>query len=306
MSELIITRGLPASGKTTWSRQLVDSRPAGSVVRLNRDDLRAMALPSGYTQPEYRAEKLITQIQHSQITALLADGVDVIVDDTNLRARGVRTLAEFAVRAGAEWRCVDEFLDVPVEECIARDAARPAQVGEEVIRRLWRKYFAGGNKLTTPVLEKPVMGRPYTPPLHGVPAILCDIDGTVALHGDRNPYDTSRYHEDQPNTPVIEAVRRERDAGLEIVFCSGRSAAFFDITAKWILDNVFPERETGFSLHMRKVGDVRNDAIVKNELFDEHIRDRYDVRRIYDDRDRVVAMWRSLGLTVLQCADGNF
>jgi hypothetical protein len=57
---------------------------------------------------------------------------------------------------------------------------------------------------------------------------------------------------------------------------------------------------------MRPAGDMRKDAIVKRELFDRHVRDRYDVTCILDDRSQVVDMWRSLGLTCLQVAPGEF
>lgn len=306
MTELFITRGLPASGKTTWARQQVDSRPAGQVVRINRDDLRSMMLPTDYARPDYRPETLITKIQHGPITALLADGVDVIVDDTNLRSRAVRTLAEFAVRAGADWHLVDQFLEVPVEECIRRDAARNRPVGEAVIRAMWRKYFTGGSKLATPALDGPVSGRSYTPPTNSDTAVIFDIDGTVALHGSRNPYDTSRYHEDTPNRPIVSLVHLEHWNGNNIVFCSGRSEAFRDVTEQWIEKHVISRQKAEWQLFMRPVGDARNDAIVKLELFDRHIRDVYDVRRVYDDRDRVIDAWRSIGLTVLQVAPGNF
>lgn len=51
---------------------------------------------------------------------------------------------------------------------------------------------------------------------------------------------------------------------------------------------------------------MRKDSIAKHELFDEHIRDRYRIAFVLDDRDQVVKMWRSLGLTVFQVADGTF
>ena len=59
-------------------------------------------------------------------------------------------------------------------------------------------------------------------------------------------------------------------------------------------------------LFMRASGDTRKDEIVKLELFDAHVRGKYDVRLVLDDRDRVVRMWRSIGLTCLQVADGEF
>lgn len=57
---------------------------------------------------------------------------------------------------------------------------------------------------------------------------------------------------------------------------------------------------------MRPAGDHRRDAIVKRELFDLHIRHQYRVTHVLDDRTQVVQMWRALGLTCLQVADGDF
>ena len=57
---------------------------------------------------------------------------------------------------------------------------------------------------------------------------------------------------------------------------------------------------------MRKSGDNRSDAIVKREIYETHIKDRYQVDYVLDDRYSVVRMWRELRLTVLQVAEGNF
>jgi hypothetical protein len=46
--------------------------------------------------------------------------------------------------------------------------------------------------------------------------------------------------------------------------------------------------------------------VVKLEIFDREIRERYYVVGVFDDRNKVVSMWRSLGLTVYQVADGDF
>jgi hypothetical protein len=57
---------------------------------------------------------------------------------------------------------------------------------------------------------------------------------------------------------------------------------------------------------MRGQTDMRPDHAVKHELFNTHIRDAYDVRPAPDDRDRVVALWRSLGIVCLQVDNGDF
>jgi predicted kinase len=311
---LWICRGLPASGKTTWAREQIDACPPGEVVRLNRDDLRRSMLPTTYREPVFHAEEQVSKVQHGPIVALLRAGIGVIVDDTNLRTKNVRNLAMLAAQADASWSCVD-FLDVPLEECLRRDAARADSVGEEVIRRMFDKFLSGGRTLPVPVLDATVTGKPYIPVPGTPPAVIVDVDGTVALHGSRNPYDTSRYHEDTPNATVVEAIRNEDQSNV-ILFCSGRSEEFREVTEQWLAAHVAPPGDEdiftidhelgGWQLFMRPAGDTRNDAIVKLELFDQYIRDRYDVRRCYDDRDRVVSAYRSIGLTVLQVAPGNF
>ena len=57
---------------------------------------------------------------------------------------------------------------------------------------------------------------------------------------------------------------------------------------------------------MREEGDRRKDNIVKYEIFNKFIRDKYCVNYVLDDRNQVVEMWRKLGLRTLQVADGNF
>jgi hypothetical protein len=94
-------------------------------------------------------------------------------------------------------------------------------------------------------------------------------------------------------------------AGHFVLFCSGRSKAFDVVTVEWLGRHVLTD-DMAWDLFMRPAGDTRRDAIVKLELFDQHIRDHFDVRFVLDDRDRVVAAWRAIGLTVFQVAPGDF
>ncbi|MEE6257706.1 phosphatase domain-containing protein [Plantactinospora sonchi] len=299
MTRLIATRGLPASGKTTFARKL---QPA--VVRVNRDDLRRML--HGERLFTQWAEGQVTIVQRVQVEALLKAGIDVCVDDTNLRSRTLRDWAQLAARFGATFE-VHDFTDVPVDECVRRDTERPEQdrVGEEAIRRLHERYLAGRTlPLPVPTAEQGTPGTVYTPPTGDAPEIvLVDIDGTVALLGDRSPYDMSRVGVDLPNTAVIAAVKAMHAAGYGIVFCSGRDASARADTERWLAAHVGVPY---LALHMRAVGDARRDSLVKREIFDREIRDRYRVVGVFDDRMQVVRMWRALGLTVFQVAEGDF
>jgi predicted kinase len=297
MPTLPITRGLPGSGKTTWARQ------QGGHVRVNRDELRRM-LHGGPLHTGW-AEVQVTLAQRAEIGALLRAGLKVICDDTNLRGKVVRELAELGRLCGAEV-VVRDFTDVPVDVCVARDALRPDddRVGEEVIRGMWQRYLAG-RKLPLPLPDPgPVVASAHYEPPVGVPeAFLVDIDGTVAVMGGRSPYDESRVADDSPNEPVIRVVRALHAAGYRIVFCSGRTDACRADTATWLAEHVGVPYE---ALHMRAAGDQRKDSIVKAEIFEEHIRHAFRVVGVLDDRMQVVRMWRALGLTVLQVAEGDF
>lgn len=298
MTRLLITRGLPASGKTTFARKLQPQ-----VVRVNRDDLRRML--HGRRLFTQWAEGQITRAQRAAVEALLRAHTDVIVDDTNLRAKTVREWAELAARFHATFE-VHDFTDVPLEECLRRDAGRDEEdrVGEEGILRMHQRYLAGKNlPLPIPYVDPGNPGIVYDPDPELPPVMLVDIDGTVALMNGRSPYDWSRVGEDAPNPAVITAVRAMHAAGNAIVFCSGRDEECRAETQAWLDLYVDVPYE---GLFMRPAGDSRKDAIVKREIFDEEIRDRWRVIGVFDDRQQVVRMWRALGLTVFQVAEGDF
>ena len=317
MPTLTITRGLPGSGKTTWAKRHIETE-APRAARVNRDELRR-AMHGGLVGANW-AERQVTLAQQAAVEALLRAGVDVICDDTNLRARVVRDFADLAAACGADFE-VRDFTDVPLEVCVERDAARPEadRVGEDVVRGMWQRYLAG-HKLPLPLPDlgaaKPAARRDpgagaagggpqavYEPDGDLPEAVMVDIDGTVALMSGRSPYDMSRVGEDKPNRAVITAVRAMHAFGHHIVFCSGRTDDSRAITERWLAAHVGVPYE---ALFMRKTGDNRKDSIVKQEIFEREIRHRWAVTGVFDDRAQVVRMWRSLGLTVFQVAEGNF
>jgi predicted kinase len=102
---LNLTRGLPASGKTTWAKSWVAEDPA-SRARVNRDDIRFMLFGKYYGVDE----NAVTKAQHSAVKSLLESGKDVVVDDTNLNAQFAKEWLKIAAKTGAEVEWHDEFL----------------------------------------------------------------------------------------------------------------------------------------------------------------------------------------------------
>jgi len=312
MTELIITRGLPASGKSTWARTWVDEDPA-ERARVNRDDLRSNLY--GTARPTHRQESAIGVVQQAAVRALLAVGRSVVVDDMHLRARYVSAWVELAAQAGAEF-AVHDFTDVPLEECVRRDAERAARgdraVGEDVIRDLQLRFLASGRGLPASALvpkraseASGDAGPAYQPDPELPVAWLVDIDGTLALMattaGARSPFEWHRVGEDAPNPAVVDLVR-SLDAAAAIVVMSGRDESCRALTEQWLARHQVPYA----GLFMRPAGDSRKDSIVKRELFDRHVADRWAVRGVIDDRRQVVEMWRAMGLMCAQVAPGDF
>ncbi len=316
MTTLIVTRGLPGSGKTTWAKAWVAMDPEHRA-RVNRDDLRGMLHDTSWN---HDLERQAQSVRDAAIAQLLKRGVAVACDDTNLPSRTVRDLRRIAVRAGADFQVMD-FTDIPLPVCLARNADRTDKlpVPTSVIETMYTKFIQG-RPYPLPIADEPVNNPDepgvlelYVPDTSKPRIVIADIDGTVALKGDRSPFDETRVHEDRPNEPVINMIKAAaRGLDAAVVFVSGRTDACREPTVQWLWDAglgyLSPEEGPGLRimLHMRKAGDGRPDTEVKAEIFDQEIRHNYNVLGVFDDRNQVVRTWRSMGLQVYQVADGDF
>ena len=133
--------------------------------------------------------------------------------------------------------------------------------------------------------------------------VIVDVDGTVALRNGRKPFDWTKIEQDKPNLSVIELVNRIASTGVKIIFVSGREQKYHNETVKWL--EKFHNHP--ILLYCRRDQDFRKDELVKCEIFRDEILGKYEVIAVFEDRNRMVEMWRELlGLTCLQVAPGNF
>lgn len=137
-------------------------------------------------------------------------------------------------------------------------------------------------------------------------AIICDLDGTLALIGDRDPFNPDTVEEDVLNNPVaniLEVYSHQELFEIQIVFVTGRFEKLRQQTENWLRKHNFEN----YILFMRKDDDFRKDVVYKKEIYLNHIKDKYDVLFVLEDRDQTVRMWRKeLGLTCLQVEYGAF
>ncbi|MEP0873024.1 hypothetical protein NDA01_24865 [Trichocoleus desertorum AS-A10] len=143
-------------------------------------------------------------------------------------------------------------------------------------------------------------------------ALICDLDGTLCNIYHRQHYMRSRpknwkafyraLGKDLAHEFCRDIVQMYKERGFAILLVSGRPAEYKPETEAWLADH---EVEYD-ALWMRRTEDSRPDFIVKKEIYEQFIQGRYNVFFVLDDRDQVVKMWRSQGLTCLQVAEGNF
>lgn len=302
MPKVIITVGVPASGKSTWAEAYVNAHPRTIIVC--RDDLRAMqgCMPIGTPDQE----KVITKIQNGMIEIALAEGKDCVVSNTNINKQHRKNLIKFAHEHLADVEV--KVFDVPLEECIRRNTMRSRVVGGDIIRKMYDSMQA---QVRAGAIKDEVIPCPrWGPYRHEYVAdrrnaIVVDLDGTIAGHN-RSPYDYSKVSTDYPIQDVIDVVNVLSDL-YTVLFVSGRPDSCREDTEGWLDENTYaPMFRNGYELHMRKAGDQRPDFIIKNEIYDAEIIPRYNVVMAFDDRSQVVRHIRNRGITVAQVAAGRF
>ena len=293
---VLLLKGLPASGKSTYAKSLASTC---NYIRVNKDDLRAMMFGGNWTKER---EKDVLFVRDTIIKEHLSKGRNVVIDDTNFHPKHEETISKIVESFNrsnseyfAELKIDDKFLDVSLDECIERDSRRENPVGKKVILDMYYKYVHKENFY------------PKNPDLPN--CIICDIDGTIAdMKGIRGPFEWDKVDLDRPKMEIIDLVNSLTNSAanynedLKLFFFSGRDEVCREKTEKWLLKYISKYDW----LFMRPQGNNESDVLIKKELFFQKIRNKYNVNFVIDDRRKVVDMWRSLGLTCLEVADHRF
>jgi len=286
-SKILILVGIPASGKSTWAKEFISENE--NWIRVNRDDFRMMLKDSQIC--DNKVESMISDLEFSAIENSLYRKMNVIVDNTNLRPKYIKSfINKFKYRAEIDFK----LFDISVDEAIVRNSERDNSVDNEVIIKMYERYKNLVNSFDfTPVTTSG--SRPNIIPKFECEldnAVIFDVDQTLSLISERGPFDWDRVGEDEPNLIVIEHVDFHRSKGRKIILVSGRDESSRFESERWLESNgIYFD-----FFFMRQKYDFRGDNIIKREIYEQKIMEQYNVLCVYDDRLRVLEMWNQLGL----------
>lgn len=302
--ELIICRGIQGSGKSTWAKQWAKEQPE-TRIRINFDDMRNML--GEYWVPS--RETVISSIYTTTLAYAMEKGYSIVVDNMNLNPKTCAELEKIVKDFNDDTVCKFEYeveykdFFIPVEECIRRDAMRPNPIGAAIIKSTFKRYR---DLITSEELK--ALRSKRVPYIDGAQnAIIVDIDGTLCLRVNDRPWFGKGAAEGMLHDERIMgtcSIVQNMYNKCKIIVLTGReeSPEVVKATQGWLLMNNIKYDQ----LYFRPQGNYDTAAKCKKEIYDTHIKGKYNVLFALEDNNKCVEMWRNEGLTCLQPNEGKF
>jgi hypothetical protein len=290
---IIVTIGLPGSGKTTWGKSFLKQN--SDYVKIERDDLRFGLRDISIGDKNF--ETLITKLQYQMVHTALNNKYNVILSDTNCNKKYLEAfINEFKYKANITFK----IFDTPVETCIDRDSKRERKVGEEVIKRMNNGFKDVINNMDlNPITKLPEIHQPHFYDDTLLDCIIIDLDGTIAhANNKRGIYDFKEVGVDDLDYNMFKIIESIASNDVALIFLTARSEICYDETLAWLTKNNFPL--LNYMLLMRNEGDFRPSTVVKQELYKTYVKGKLNVLCAFDDKTDVIEMWRDNDIKALQ------
>lgn len=299
MSKVILCRGIQGSGKSTWAKAWVLEDPEHRV-RVNNDSIGEMLGEPYNTKGLYQR---IKTIRKNIIKDSLYEGLDIVVDNMNLSDTSVNEVKsiveEFNKNTGSNYTIeFKNFLDVPLNVCLERNANRPNPVEESVVRQTYKTYR---NKITA-ILNNDIVNSWKADDVNLPDCIIVDMDGTLCFNTSGRSFygEPEKMLDDVPCENLISIVNI-LSYYYEVIILTGRDESTRAATEEWLNNHNVRYSK----ILMRKEQDYRSGDIVKKEIYEQHILNKYSVVTVLEDSQKCVDMWRNEGLICLQPNKGT-
>lgn len=311
--KLIVLVGCQGTGKSTWAKSKVDEDD--SYIIVNRDNIRRLLFGLGNDFQEYfkdseklfSKEKLVTAFEKSMVIEGSRLNKNVILDATHSQQKYIKDvfmrytpyfgLDNIEIKIFGDYyeeifkktywaRTLERELNPIPYESVSKTFERIKNLIQDFPHKLEEIKKEVGEVYTLQRMNNP----------NNTPCVIFDIDGTLADHDGRNPYEYIKCLNDKVVLPVKELNNiLDETNDYKIIICSGRPDEFRELTEKWLKDNNIYYDE----LRMRDSRDYRSDFVVKSEMWRSIMKDYY-IAFMIDDRTQVVEHARNCGFFVYQ------
>ena len=289
-NKIIVLQGPPASGKSTWARET--AKAGTPYVIVSRDSIRnARGAYWGPNQEDY-----ITDIEECGVNFAINRGLIPIIDATNLNPKTI----EKWERIAKENNCDIEYKQfyIPFKEALERDTNRAQPVGKKVLKNFYTKYFYDEYVKEVGYDDRPILESNNLPN-----CVVIDLDGTIALHQNRLPYDWDKIPTDKCDPRMQKMIEQFNLQAIKIIFLTGRPETARSLTDEWLKKNI---PDINYTLLMRSASDFRSGEIVKAEIWKKEVNPKYNTLCVFEDSNKCVDMWRELGVLTCQVANGDY
>lgn len=284
--QMKICVGMSGAGKSTLAKRLVEKE---GYVEISRDNFREKMFGQNYKFTKENEKKIEEQVE-KYWQELLSTKPNVIISDTNLNPKYRQIWIDRAHANGYIPELVP--LEISLEDAYKRNLKRGYKALDlNILNCQYAKWldFQRSQKKIPPI---------YAPKPNAPKVIICDIDGTVAEMNGRGPYEWSKVHTDKPREEVIKLISAYvRQEDLKIIFVSGRSYKCRELTLEWLEKHMPPDVfQKKLGIYMREQNINEDDKVHKRKIFFDFIAENYNVVAAFDDRPKIVRLWKDLGI----------
>jgi len=301
--KILLLCGIPGSGKTTWKLKFLHENEGW--VSVCRDDFKYGLRNVGWL--DAKGESFVTELVEQTIIRAIKNKYNVIVDQTNVNLERLNILVSFCEKlADVEFK----LFPISFESALERDSNRERKVGKEVMEKMYKNYlnlfnsnFDFSERKKKPYIAENIEYNTNPFSSLSVKTVLFDIDGTIShAQGKRDPYDWSKVDLDVVDEKMRETILAYHYLEFIIIIVTGRDSSAREKTEKWLFNNKIPFDH----LFMKAENDYRKSPITKKEIYENNIKNKFNVLCVYEDRYKDTEMWRELGLKCYQVDNGMF
>lgn len=306
--QIILTRGIQGSGKSTWAESWVKESP-NDRIRLNWDHLRNMF--GDYWVDKRERLSVLGDMTEAFLKSPMEHGWNIVVDNMNLsesRWKYYQTRIDAYNNTHTKYNyelVFKDFFNVTLEECLRRNAMRSNPVRESVIKQTYRQY----RQLIATSLNQQYVNslKPLDETKQN--CIVVDMDATLCFNLSGRPFfgpgTAEGIKDDVPCPQTLHLVQRYiDDESVKVIILTGRedTPEIRMATEDWLKAHLIGDVDM---ILMRPPHSNSKGPECKLDLYTTFVEPQYNVLFVLEDSSKVVKMWRDNGIVCLQVNDGT-